>query len=152
MSGVLDADDTRATAGGRRVVGVAPPGFVGRRLRPLPTANVGVTPTPLAAAPAAPSASRRVAAIPPEAIIGIVYAVAAALTILVLDRLPQGGDQIKQLLVGDVLAVSPNEVMRIAGVYAAMGIVHWLARRPLLALSFGGEHRIARVWDFVFHF
>jgi len=93
-----------------------------------------------------------VSTIPPEAIIGIVYAVAAALTILVLDRVPQGGDQIKQLLVGDVLAVGPSEVARTAGVYAAIGVVHWLARRPLLALSFGGEHRIARAWDFVFYF
>jgi len=100
-------------------------------------------------------ATRRAAAgvgIPAEAIIGIVYAVAAALMILVLDRLPQGGDQIKQLLVGDVLAVSPSEVTRTAGVYAAIGVVHWLARRPLLALSFGGERAAARVWDFVFYF
>src|SRR5205085_3233143 len=96
--------------------------------------------------PSAPSG-----AIPQEAIIGIVYAVAAALTVIVLDRLPQGGDQIKQLLVGDVLAVGSADVTRIAVVYAAIGGVHWLVRRPLLALSFGRGVRAARVWDFVFY-
>lgn len=95
---------------------------------------------------------RQVTVIPQEAIIGIVYAVAAALTVLVLDRLPQGGDQIKQLLVGDVLAVGPAEVTRTAVVYATIGLVHWLLRRPLLALSFRREAAAARGWDFVFYF
>jgi zinc/manganese transport system permease protein len=90
--------------------------------------------------------------IPQEAIIGIVYAVAAALTVMILDRLPQGGDQIKQLLVGDVLAVTGTEVTRTAAVYAGIGLVHWLVRRPLLALSFGGEVSARRAWDFLFYF
>jgi zinc/manganese transport system permease protein len=90
--------------------------------------------------------------IPQEAIIGIVYAVAAALTVMILDRLPQGGDQIKQLLVGDVLAVTGTEVARTAAVYAGIGLVHWLVRRPLLALSFGGEVSARRAWDFLFYF
>jgi len=44
-----------------------------------------------------------------EAIIGIVYAVAAALTVLVLDRVAQGGEQIKQLLVGSILGVTRED-------------------------------------------
>jgi zinc/manganese transport system permease protein len=98
------------------------------------------------------SARGRPGKIPQEAVIGIVYAVAAALTVMALDRLPQGGDQIRQLLVGDVLAVSGADVARTAIVYAGIGVVHWLLRRPLLALSFGAEHAAARAWDFVFYF
>jgi zinc/manganese transport system permease protein len=75
--------------------------------------------------------------IPHEAIIGIVYAVAAAGTVLVLDRVPQGTEQIKQLLVGSILTVGSEEVVRAAGLYAGIGLVHWLCRRPLLALSLG---------------
>ena len=89
--------------------------------------------------------------VPQEAIIGIVYAVAAALTVLVLDRVPQGGEQIKQLLVGSILAVTPGDVGRLATLYALIGVIHWLCRRPLLALSFGGEVRGARAWDFLFY-
>lgn len=94
----------------------------------------------------------RAGVVPQEAIIGIAYAVATALTVIALDRLPQGGDQIKQLLVGDVLAVSGAEVARTAVVYAAIGVVHWIFRRPLLALSLGGDVARARAWDFVFYF
>jgi zinc/manganese transport system permease protein len=76
-------------------------------------------------------------AVPQEAVIGIVYAVAAAMTVLVLDRAPQGTEQIKQLLVGSILAVTPSEVAGAAALYVAVGAFHWFCRRPLLALSFG---------------
>jgi len=91
-------------------------------------------------------------AVPQEAIIGIVYAVTAALAVLVLDRVPQGGEHIKQLLVGSILSVTVDDVGRIAGLYTLIGLVHWLGRRPLLALSLGGEVRGAALWDFAFYF
>jgi zinc/manganese transport system permease protein len=86
-----------------------------------------------------------------EALIGVVYALAAALTVLVLDRVAQGGEQIKQLLVGSLLGVTREDVWRLAGLYALIGAVHWLARRPLRALSLGGHVRGARAWDFLFY-
>ena len=89
--------------------------------------------------------------VPQEAIIGIVYAVAAALTVLVLDRVAQGGEQIKQLLVGSILGVTRDDVLRLAALYAVIGAIHWLCRRPLLALSFGGSVRGARGWDYLFY-
>jgi zinc/manganese transport system permease protein len=90
--------------------------------------------------------------VPQEAIIGIVYAVAAALTVLVLDRVPQGGEYIKQLLVGSILAVNPEEVLRIAVLYAAIGAFHWWCREPMLALSSGQAPSRAALWDFIFYF
>ncbi|HEY2993737.1 MAG TPA: metal ABC transporter permease [Methylomirabilota bacterium] len=96
----------------------------------------------------------RRAPVPQEAIIGIVYAVSAALTILVVDRAPQGAERIKQLLVGSILTVTGGDVLALAGLYAVVGLVHWLVRRPLLALSFGGgRERGGRVlaWDALFY-
>jgi zinc/manganese transport system permease protein len=96
----------------------------------------------------------RQAPIPQEAIIGVVYAVSAALTILVVDRAPQGAEHIKQLLVGSILTVSAADVASLAVLYAAVGLVHWLARRPMLAISFGdaegGGRRVA-AWDALFY-
>jgi zinc/manganese transport system permease protein len=89
--------------------------------------------------------------IPQEAWIGIVYAVAAALMLLVLDRVAQGGEQIKQLLVGSLLGVTREDIGRLAALYALVGAVHWVCRRPLLALSLGGGVHGARAWDFVFY-
>jgi zinc/manganese transport system permease protein len=95
----------------------------------------------------------RRAPIPQEAIIGIVYAVSAALSVLVVDRAPQGAEHIKQLLVGSILTVTAGEVTSLAALYAAVGLVHWLARRPLLAISLAPEAMGARVvaWDALFY-
>ena len=96
----------------------------------------------------------RRAPIPQEAIIGVVYAVSAALTVIVVDRAPQGAERIKQLLVGSILTVTGAEVAGLAALYAAVGLVHWLFRRPLLALSFGGRDlggpRVL-AWDALFY-
>jgi zinc/manganese transport system permease protein len=96
----------------------------------------------------------RRAPIPQEAIIGIVYAVSTALTVLVVDRAPQGAEHIKQLLVGSILTVDPGDVAALAGLYAVVGAVHWLARRPLLAISLApieGAGRRTAGWDALFY-
>ena len=96
------------------------------------------------------------AAIPQEAIIGIVYAVSAAAAVLVVDRAPQGGEHIKQLLVGSILTVTPAEIARLAGLYALIGGLHFAIRRPLLEISFRPEVAAARGrwlrwWDLCFY-
>ncbi len=96
------------------------------------------------------------APIPQEAIIGIVYAVSAAAAVLVVDRAPQGGDAIKQLLVGSILTVTGAEVAQVALLYALIGALHFALRRPLLEISFDPESarqggRRLRAWDFFFY-
>jgi zinc/manganese transport system permease protein len=96
------------------------------------------------------------APIPQEAIIGIVYAVSAAVAVLVVDRAPQGGEHIKQLLVGSILTVSLPEIGTLALLYGIVGAVHWAIRRPLLEISFDPETAVKNVrrirgWDFVFY-
>jgi zinc/manganese transport system permease protein len=95
-------------------------------------------------------------AVPQEAVIGIVYAVSAALAVIVLDRAPQGGEHIKQLLVGSILTVSAREVAELAGLYAAIGLAHWALRRPLTQVSLDpeGAARSGRAlvfWDIFFY-
>lgn len=103
------------------------------------------------------SASRvRRAPVPQEAIIGIVYAVSAAAAVLVVDRAPQGSEHVKQLLVGNILTVSRADVAMLAVVYAAIGAVHLIARRPLLDISLDPDGVAARgrrlwLWDFLFY-
>src|SRR5919106_2691468 len=77
--------------------------------------------------------------IPQEAIIGIVYAVSAAIAILIVDRAPQGSEHIKQLLVGSLLTVTLREVGTLALLYAIIGALHWAIRRPLLEISLDAE-------------
>lgn len=92
----------------------------------------------------------------PEAVIGIVYAVSASLGVLVLDRAPQGAEHIKQLLIGSILTVTPQEVGVLAALYGLIGAVHWALRRPLLEVSFNpllaaAHRRQIFLWDVVFY-
>lgn len=91
--------------------------------------------------------------IPHEAIIGITYAVAVAATFLVLSRSPIGPQEFDRMIKGDILYVSGEKVAVTAAIYAAVGLFHWICRRPFLALSFGiGEPpKHPRLWDFVFY-
>lgn len=94
-------------------------------------------------------------AVQQEAVIGIVYAVCAALAVIVLDRAPQGAEHIKQVLIGSILTVQPKDVGNLALLYCAIGAVHWLLRRPLLAASFQRDHSTSPgavfAWDVVFY-
>src|ERR1043166_6479953 len=101
------------------------------------------------------SRTRR-SAIPQEAIIGIVYAVSAAIAVLVVDRAPQGAEYIKQLLVGSILTVTLREVGELALLYGAVGALHWIFRRPLLEISFRPDAAVEKErrvgwWDFLFY-
>src|SRR5262249_36739717 len=91
-----------------------------------------------------------------EAIIGIVYAVAASLCVLALDRAPQGAEHIKQLMIGSILTVTPQEVATIAALYAGIGAAHAIFRRALVDVSFEPDAAAASgrrllVWDIVFY-
>jgi zinc/manganese transport system permease protein len=94
--------------------------------------------------------------VPQEAFIGIVFVVASAAAILVADRTPRGGEAIKDILVGSLLWVSWPAIIRLAGVYAAIGVFHWVLRRRFLTISFQPETALAngwsiRWWDFLFY-
>src|SRR5947209_12279518 len=66
-----------------------------------------------------------------EAFIGMLYVVATAATVLVVDRSPQGAEHVKKILVGGILSVSTNEFVRFTLLYVAIGLLHWLIRKPL---------------------
>jgi zinc/manganese transport system permease protein len=86
---------------------------------------------------------------PQEAMIGIVYALASAAVILVVDRMAHGAEHIKELLVGQVLWVTWGDVAKVALIYGAVGALHWFFRRPLIEASFGKPGK--GVWDFLFY-
>src|SRR2546426_10434214 len=91
-----------------------------------------------------------------EAVIGVVYAVASAAAILLVDRAPHGVEHIKAILVGSILTVTPAAVAETAAIYAVIGLFHWWVRKPLFLISTDAEeaHRrglAVRWWDFLFY-
>src|SRR5215470_9957704 len=77
--------------------------------------------------------------VPQEALIGIVYVVTAALGILLLSRSPEGNEELRRTLIGDVLLVTPQQVGRTFLLYLVIGIVHFLFRKRFLTISFEME-------------
>ena len=91
-----------------------------------------------------------------EAVIGVVYAVSAAAAVLLVDRAPHGAEHLRRMLVGSLLAVTPGEVARIAGLYALVGVFHWACRRPFFLISADPDAAFregwrVRLWDFLFY-
>ena len=91
-----------------------------------------------------------------EAVIGIVYAVSAAAAVLIADRTAHGAEHLRTMLVGSILAVRGAEVLRVAALYAAVGLLHWACRRPFLLISMDPatayrEGWRVRWWDFLFY-
>ncbi len=84
------------------------------------------------------------ARVPQEAWIGIVYVVAAAAAILMIDRAPQGAEHLKQVLTGNILTSGADELRIIAPVYVCVGLLQWLLRTRLNSSGSLG-------WDFVFY-
>jgi len=99
---------------------------------------------------------RRANQIPQEAVIGISYVVAAAAAVLLLSRAAEGDEEIKNMLVGNILLVTPREVWERFALFAAVGIFHFVFRRNFLLVSFdrnGAYKQGLRVrwWDFFFY-
>jgi zinc/manganese transport system permease protein len=94
--------------------------------------------------------------VPQEALIGIVYVVAAATGILLLSQSAEGDEELKRTLVGDILLVQPGEVFRAFGLYAVIGVIHYFCRKKFLMISFEPERALregvsVRGWDFLFY-
>src|SRR5271169_1281465 len=82
--------------------------------------------------------------VPQEALIGVIYVVAAAASILLIDRAPQGAEHLKQILTGNILTSGLGEIAVIVPLYLAVALVHFLLRGRLAKSS-------SLFWEFVFY-
>ena len=69
-----------------------------------------------------------------EAIIGVVFVLGSSAAILLLAHDPHGGENLKELLVGQILWVTPKQLLIVAAIYAVV-----------LALWFGLRERVGRI-------
>ena len=94
--------------------------------------------------------------IPQEAIIGICYAVASAAAILAMSKATSESEHLKDMLVGNILAVSWSEVAKTAVLYGVIGAFHFVFRHKFLAISMNHQKAEAsglnvKFWDFLFY-
>jgi zinc/manganese transport system permease protein len=94
--------------------------------------------------------------IPQEAVIGICYAIASAAAILAMSKATAESEHLKDMLVGNILAVSWSDVAKTAVLYGAVGVFHYAFRRQFLAISRAHDDPEStglnyRLWDFLFY-
>src|SRR6201997_767346 len=94
--------------------------------------------------------------IPQEAFIGIAYAVASAAAILAMSKATGETEHLKDMLVGNILAVSMHDVGKTAILYGIIGLFHYVFRKKFLLISTDPERAETsgmsiRFWDFLFY-
>src|SRR6185503_12583658 len=77
--------------------------------------------------------------VPQEAQIGVIYVVAAAAALLLVDRAPQGAEHIRQILTGNILTAGWDEVRNAIILYALVGIAYPLLARRVDAQGWFAE-------------
>jgi zinc/manganese transport system permease protein len=98
----------------------------------------------------------RARAVPLEAFIGVVFATAQALVFLVLEKSPSGPEHLKETLVGTLYTVDPRHIAWVAGLYTAIGILHFVLRRQFFEITNDPQGARARgrrlfLWDLLFY-
>ncbi len=68
-----------------------------------------------------------------EALIGVLFVVAACVELLILANNPQGGEHLKDLLVGQILWVQPQQLVPVAILYT-VALAAWFGLRKWLGL------------------
>jgi zinc/manganese transport system permease protein len=94
--------------------------------------------------------------IPLEAFIGITYAVASAATILAMSKATGETEHLKDMLVGNIMSISPYDVAKTAILYSVIGAFHFIFRKQFLLISADPAAAEAcglkiRLWDFLFY-
>ncbi|MEN3046204.1 MAG: metal ABC transporter permease [Candidatus Hydrothermales bacterium] len=77
-----------------------------------------------------------------EALIGISYVAATALTILFLEKAPHGEEALRELFSGSLLWITYSKLLKIFFFYLLIGLLHLLLWKKFLNLSEGKEKNL----------
>ena len=78
-----------------------------------------------------------------EATIGLVFVLAASLGVLLLSRDPHGGEHMKDLLAGQILWVSPGQLIATAILTAILFVLWLIFRGRFVRFAFYGQFALA---------
>lgn len=92
--------------------------------------------------------------VPQEAVVGVPFVFAAAASILCLSKVAGGQDEVQNLLIGDILNVTPMDVWQRTLVFALLAIFYTFFHKRFMLISFdpnGAQALHVRLWDFLFY-
>jgi zinc/manganese transport system permease protein len=91
-----------------------------------------------------------------EAIIGIIYAVASAATVLLIAKSPHGDSDISEVLFGSLFTVSGESITMMCVLFGLLGLIHVIFRRKFFEMTERVEDDSAqqpgvfKFWNFLF--
>lgn len=92
-----------------------------------------------------------------EALIGIVYAVACAATVLLISKAPHGEADISEVLFGSLFTVTTGQILLMAGTFGLVGLGHVIFRKKFFGLTEQFESNqiehigVFNLWNFLFY-
>lgn len=92
-----------------------------------------------------------------EAIIGILYAFASALTVLFISKTPHGDSDIQEVLFGNILSVSWSQILSLGIVFGVIALLQLVFFKSFFALTKSfelGENHVIGIfnfWNFLFY-
>jgi zinc/manganese transport system permease protein len=92
-----------------------------------------------------------------EAVIGIVYAVASAATVLLISKAPHGESDISEVLFGSLFTVTNKQIVIMAAVFGLIGLGHVIFRKRFFDLTEKFENHevehigVFNLWNFLFY-
>ena len=92
-----------------------------------------------------------------EAIIGILYAFASSLTVLLISKTPHGDSDIQEVLFGNILSVGWEQITTLGIVFGAIILMHLIFFKKFFALTesfeLGENHLVGifNIWNFLFY-
>ena len=93
--------------------------------------------------------------LPQEVMIGIIYVISAALAILLLHHSPEGDEHIRHMLIGNILLVETEDLLKMMSIYLCVGAVHIIFRKQFFAVSLSDGKEIkslnVKKWDLFFY-
>lgn len=92
-----------------------------------------------------------------EAIIGIIYAIASAVTVLLISKAAHGDSAVQEVLFGNILAVNEQDLYTLGGVFAVLGLLQFAFRKQFFELTRRFEREddtdigLFNIWNFLFY-
>jgi len=92
-----------------------------------------------------------------EAIIGIVYAVSSAITVLLISKAAHGDADIQEVLFGSLFTVTTPQIWWLIVVFSIIGVMHLVFRRQFFEVTekFANNNTsdlgVFNVWNFLFY-
>lgn len=95
--------------------------------------------------------------IPPDGVVGILYAAAGTLSILVLALATESRTHIHKLITGDILGTTSVEIVTLTVSFGLIGLIHLLFWKPFKIISFDADLADAmrmnrKTWDALLFF